>query len=212
MKGLPRGPSGLIPESFVPMNRSSPLKGEEESRRRVPSSSVEGDRKDEVSPVSGAPVSISPSSSRGPWGPKTGGTPQKDSSFDEDVHQACLQDIVKKGSFLPLEFTSHIKAIVESAENILQCMRTDPADVFEGDRFLRRYLPITLQLIESCHHLSTSDPDTARVADVGHQALAMLERLEAAFKKEHADLLENDVMSFSADMNAIDRLLKMEGH
>lgn len=213
------GPSGLIPESFVPTGgpyRPGATSEEELSHLRLPPS-VEMARKDDQPSIAAAPASIS-LSHRGPWGLKPGAASPKEatftlaSPFDDEGHQARLRDILKKGYSLPSEFTPHIKAIGEATENILHCMRTDPADVSEGDRFLKRYLVAALQLIDSYQHLATSDPDKARATEVGRQTLVMLERLEAAFKKEHADLLKNDVMSFSADVNTIDKLLKMEGH
>jgi hypothetical protein len=38
-----------------------------------------------------------------------------------------------------------------------------------------------------------------------------LDRLVGAFHEEHGNLLRNDTMRFTADLNVLDTLLKMDG-
>ena len=55
----------------------------------------------------------------------------------------------------------------------------------------------------------------ARPAKAGRPRQArsgqLLERLEKAFTDEHGRLLQNDTVNFTAELNVLDKLLKMEG-
>ncbi|MBE1236690.1 5-bromo-4-chloroindolyl phosphate hydrolysis family protein [Phaeovibrio sulfidiphilus] len=227
----PSAGSGPFPESFAPTSgayRPGSLSDDDMRRLRIPETrTTVRDDTPSLAPSGAA----TPPPGSGPWGPRPSApgrtTPtQSDAGsaagapaslpttapFDETGYRNQITELLRKGYTLPSEFVKPVKGIAESAQNILHCMLTDPADVREGDRFLTRYLPATVGVLETYHRLAETDPDKDRLAKVSQDTLSMLERLEAAFRKEHADLLANDVLDLSADMKTIDKLLKMEGH
>ena len=128
----------------------------------------------------------------------------------EDFHKKILSLAAKKQS-LPPDMQTRIDGIAKAAENILDCMRSDPQDVAPADKFLSRYLTAAHTVVDEYARLA----DQGSMHDTVAKALArsgnLLERLEEAFVDEHGRLLQNDTINFTAELNVLDKLLKMEG-
>ena len=126
--------------------------------------------------------------------------------YDEFVRELRF----KKGE-LPAELAAHVEGIAETAAEMLSQMRSDPNDVSQGRQFLNRYHKATLSIIEEYLRLKDT-PDLSPQMQVSlEQSPVVLERLHQAFRDELKSLLQNDSISFSAELQALDTLLKMHG-
>ena len=106
---------------------------------------------------------------------------------------------------------TRIDGIVEATENILACMHADPNDVAPADKFLSRYLTAAHTVVEEYVRLSGQGNMHSGVTQALARSGELLKRLEQAFVDEHARLLQNDTVNFTAELNVLDKLLKMEG-
>lgn len=130
----------------------------------------------------------------------------------EFASQARQLEGKKEG--LPLDSRKHILGIGQAVDDILDCMRADPADVAAGERFLSRYLKAAHTVVDEHIHLTRAAGRAAAAEDLARaleRSGELLERLEKAFQKEYAALLRNDTITFTAELNVLDKLLKMEG-
>lgn len=144
--------------------------------------------------------------------PKPEPAPSPDEPASIKASRASLAELEGKLPGLPAETQASVRAIMQSANNILGCMATDPRDVDHGARFLKRYLAATHGIVDThlrFAHEKIASPDVAGALARGDDMLA---RLEAAFAKEHTLLLQNDVTDFSAELKTLDTLLKMDGN
>ncbi len=117
-------------------------------------------------------------------------------------------DLARKREGLPEALHRQVDGIVTGVERIIACMRSDPADIAPGTRFLNRYLPAAHRVVDEYARLASAGGEQARVSA---QAEEVLERLAQAFAAEHGRLLENDTMSLSAELKVLDKLLQMDG-
>ena len=117
---------------------------------------------------------------------------------------------MKIGVFPP-EYGKHIEGIVQAVHEIVKNMRDDPADRTPGARFLERYLP-TVDKILGEYERFANGPGQEKVQADLDRCLGILQRLEAAFIQESENLLRNDALNFSAELDTIDDMLKMKGH
>ena len=122
-----------------------------------------------------------------------------------------IRQLADKRYTLPLELQQHVDGIALAADKIIGCMREDPNDVARGDRFLSRYLKSAHTVIDEYMRLSERGGQYAQVAEALEKARTLLARMEAAFNDEHAALLRNDTVNFTAELNVLDKLLKMDG-
>ncbi len=116
-----------------------------------------------------------------------------------------------KAAPLPEDIRSPVAGIGRSAEAIIGCMRDDPNDVAPGDRFLSRYLKAAHTVVDEYNRLSPQSGADAAMAELLSRSRDLLQRLESAFAQEHAGLLRNDAVNFTAELNVLDKLLKMDG-
>lgn len=122
-----------------------------------------------------------------------------------------IRQLADKRYTLPPELQAHVDGIALAADEIINCMRNDPQDVAPGDRFLSRYLKAAHTVIDDYSRLSVQGGKYAGVAEALAKASDLLARLKKAFEEEHAALLRNDTMDFTAELNVLDKLLKMDG-
>lgn len=125
--------------------------------------------------------------------------------------QDSVQALLGKKAFLPPETRAHLDSLCRSTHNILECMRRDPGDVLPGDKFLSRYLQSAHRVVDEYIRLAREGAEHESVRNVLARSVEILARLDAAFVAEHERLLRNDTINFSADLNVLDKLLKMEG-
>jgi len=134
--------------------------------------------------------------------------PEKKQEFTE--FEASIALLRKKKKRLPPALQNNAELLIKAAGAILDDMREDPEDRSAGMRFLARYLPAAHTILDEHIRLNES-AQHAHVQESLENGAAMLERLSAAFQKEHAHLLRNDAMRFNAEMHTLDKLLKMDG-
>lgn len=128
----------------------------------------------------------------------------------EEFHRQSLALAAKKDA-LPPDMQARINGIAAATEHILDCMRTDPQDVAPADKFLSRYLTAAHTVVDEYARLAGQGGMHESVAQALGRSAQLLERLEKAFTDEHGRLLQNDTVNFTAELNVLDKLLKMEG-
>ncbi len=128
----------------------------------------------------------------------------------ELFHTSALQLTDKKYQ-LPPDMHAHIDGLRAATENILDCMRKDPADVGPGDKFLSRYLKSAHMVVDEYVRFSRDGSGHTNVEQVLAHSRELMARLEKAFVEEHKRLLQNDTINFTAELNVLDKLLRMEG-
>ena len=144
--------------------------------------------------------------------PKPEPAPSPDEPASMKASRTSLAELEGKLPGLPAETQASVRAIMQSANNILGCMATDPRDVDHGARFLKRYLAATHGIVDTHLRFAHDKDISPDVASALARSNDMLARLKVAFAKEHALLLQNDVTDFSADLKTLDTLLKMDGN
>lgn len=120
-------------------------------------------------------------------------------------------DLEAKSAALPAGLQAHSLAISLHTRNILECMTKDPNDVQPGNRFLGRYLPAAHKIVDDYTRLGREGRGHQDIESVLGRVDEVLERLAQAFQQEHGNLLRNDAMQLSAEMQVLDKLLKMDG-
>jgi hypothetical protein len=141
--------------------------------------------------------------------------PQASGPYAEYSLQATR--LLSKKAKLPPKMQQHLNALFLSSGSIITCMEEDPGDRPAGTRFLDRYLPAVHKTVDEYIRLSDSArPMGDKVEQVKlkaalEQTETILERMVQAFQEEHGNLLRNDAMRFTADLNVLDTLLKMDG-
>ncbi len=116
-----------------------------------------------------------------------------------------------KAASMPKYLQPHLANIAASTNNILQCMCTDERDVQPGTRFLERYLPAVHKIVDEYVRLEKEGAGHKEIEQVLGKMDEVLERMAAAFHQEHGSLLRNDAIALSAELNVLDKLLKMDG-
>jgi 5-bromo-4-chloroindolyl phosphate hydrolysis protein len=102
-------------------------------------------------------------------------------------------------------------AIVGAAESIVADLKKDPKDVRAARQFLTYYLDATIKIVSRYADLSEKNLPSVEIQESLRKAESMLEMLRAAFEKQHARLLEDDVLDLDAEMSLLKQTLRMEG-
>lgn len=112
--------------------------------------------------------------------------------------------LLQKAGSCPRELTNPLESIAFLAMDMVKCMEQDPNDVRDGTSFLNRYLP-------RVHHIAD---EAARMQDKLplERTREVLDRLVSAFREERARMDRNDNISYTAEIDALDNLLKMRGY
>ncbi|MDL2306935.1 5-bromo-4-chloroindolyl phosphate hydrolysis family protein [Desulfovibrio sp. OttesenSCG-928-C06] len=126
-------------------------------------------------------------------------------------YRSSAAQLLAKKDKLPQEMQKHLNAIFLSTGSIISCMRDDPDDRAPGMRFLNRYLPSVHKVVDEYIRLGAENRGHQDIQPVLDKSADLLGRMATAFHEEHGNLLRNDTMRLSADLNALDKLLKMDG-
>jgi hypothetical protein len=121
--------------------------------------------------------------------------------------------LIAKRDLAP-DSAKQIDTIAYAAYGIIRQMRSDPADRPGGERFLKRYLKATADMVKERKRLE--DTSATNRSEALNTALArsdeVLEHLAQAFRDEDQYLMTNDTVNFTAELNALDTFMKMRGH
>lgn len=140
--------------------------------------------------------------------------PPADATLEERMafYESSARGLLIKQKKLPQTLWQPLEGIAVSTANIVRCMRTDPQDRDPGNKFLSRYLKATHQVIDEYIRLASENVVQEDVKAALARSGEILGRLAKAFKEEHASLLQNDADNYTAELNTLDKLLKMRGH
>ena len=127
------------------------------------------------------------------------------------AYEQSAQDLQAKATHLPENLAASAQNIAQTTYEIIKNMRHDPADRAPGERFLDRYLPAAHKIVDEYMRLSQGT-FTNEVQQALNRSTEVLGRMEKAFKDELSALLENDAINFTAEVDALDVLLKMRGN
>ena len=128
------------------------------------------------------------------------------------VFEQQARRLVCEAQQAPPQIATQLESIGLLALEIVKSMRDDPRDRPGGERFLQRYLPAASHIAEEYTRLAQSNNPRHDVAQAISRGEEVLSRLHKAFKDELAAMLANDSASFTAELNALDKLLQMSGH
>lgn len=115
---------------------------------------------------------------------------------------------------LAIEPAKHIDAIAYASYGIIKQMRADPTDKPAGEKFLKRYLKATAEVVSERRRLeeSTAANRSQALESALTRSDEVLEHMAKAFQDEEQYLLNNDTVNFTAQLNALDTFMKMRGH
>ena len=129
-----------------------------------------------------------------------------------DAWEDQAKQLRAKARSVPENMGAFVDSIAMSTFEMLKNMREDPADRRPGEKFLNRYLPAANKIVDEYVRLAGEHVTQDNVAESLARAVQVLERLDKAFQEEHSAMLRNDSVNFTAELNALDALLKMGGH
>lgn len=127
------------------------------------------------------------------------------------AQRVSLEEFKAKLVQLPQSVRPVAEAIAVSAGNILDSMSRDSRDMEPGHRFLNRYLKAAHTVTDKHVQLARENVVTPEIIEALAKSEEMFSRLDGAFAQEHERLLRNDVSDFSANLQVLDTLLKMDG-
>jgi hypothetical protein len=115
---------------------------------------------------------------------------------------------------LTAEPAKHIDAIAYASYGIIKQMREDPTDKPAGERFLKRYLKATAEVVSERRRLeqSSSSNRSQALSSALSRSDEVLEHMAQAFRDEEQYLMNNDTVNFTAQLNALETFMKMRGH
>ena len=102
-------------------------------------------------------------------------------------------------------------AIVGAGEDIVDDLKKNPKDIRAARQFLNYYLDATIKIVTRYADLSEKGLTTSDIQDSLRKVESMLDTIRAAFEKQHARLLEDDVLDLDAEMSLLKQTIQMEG-
>jgi 5-bromo-4-chloroindolyl phosphate hydrolysis protein len=106
---------------------------------------------------------------------------------------------------------SKFDGVVAAAESILDDLKKNPKDIRAARQFLNYYLDATIKIVSRYADLSEKRLASADIQESLRKVESMLDTVKAAFEKQHARLLEDDVMDLDAEMSLLKQTIQMEG-
>jgi 5-bromo-4-chloroindolyl phosphate hydrolysis protein len=107
------------------------------------------------------------------------------------------------------DFTKAVADVLVTVRSIFDYLAKNPGRVKRARKFLSYYLDTTLFIVRSYADLQASDdPD---IAATRKKMLDVLGTIKAAFDKQLAVLLQNDVLDIDAEIEVLRSSLKSEG-
>lgn len=102
-------------------------------------------------------------------------------------------------------------SICETTGKILADIRKDPKDYKNARQFLTYYLDATQKILQRYVEISTHGASSAEIQDVLRKVENTLSTIDAAFKKQLAKLMEDDVLDLDTEITVLKRTIEMEG-
>jgi 5-bromo-4-chloroindolyl phosphate hydrolysis protein len=104
-----------------------------------------------------------------------------------------------------------VEAIAAVVARVLDQIRQDPRTLKNARQFLNYYLEATIKIVARYATLSSQHLRDADIQASLRRVEGMLETIRAAFEKQLALLLSNDVMDLDTELGLLEKTIKMEG-
>ncbi len=102
-------------------------------------------------------------------------------------------------------------AVCDAVARILRDIREDPKDLKPARKFLGYYLDATVKVVDRYAALATKSVASDELSESLERAEASLDTIKAAYDKQLAQLLENDVMDLDTELRVLEQTIRMEG-
>ncbi len=144
--------------------------------------------------------------------------PAKRDEIPADLESALLEGRRKLGEIraygrkIPDAPTkSKVEAISESVERIFAEIRRDPVDLKTARQFLSYYLDSTVTILDKYVTISSQSVSDPGIRDSLARVECLLDTINAAFGKQLARLLSNDLLDLDTELSLLEKTLEMEG-
>ena len=104
-----------------------------------------------------------------------------------------------------------VAEIAKLVERILDDIRKDPKDLRNARQFLGYYLDATIKIVDRYVEISAQGLSDASVQASLRKVEGMLETIRAAFEKQLARLLSDDVLDLDTELGLLEKTIRMEG-
>ncbi|MBD3305061.1 hypothetical protein GF339_01790 [candidate division KSB3 bacterium] len=104
-----------------------------------------------------------------------------------------------------------ISNIYEIAAKIVTAMKQYPEDAVTARQFASYYLDSTIRIIEQYIALSEHTPYSAEVLRSVERVEATFDTIQAAFEKQLANLLRNEMLDLDTEIAVLEETLDLEG-
>jgi 5-bromo-4-chloroindolyl phosphate hydrolysis protein len=102
-------------------------------------------------------------------------------------------------------------AVCTVVQNILEDLRKDPGDIRSARQFLSYYLDATGRIFTRYVELADTGLATADIASSMRRVEQTMDTMRSAFEKQHARLLEHDVLDLDSEIALLENTLRLEG-
>ena len=104
-----------------------------------------------------------------------------------------------------------VEDVTEVAERILKDIENDPKDLRRARQFFTYYLDATINIVKRYADLSRRGSRSEALTQSLAKTESTLDTLKKAYDKQLALLLEDDVMDLDAELELLERTIKLEG-
>jgi len=104
-----------------------------------------------------------------------------------------------------------ISEIITIAGKIFDNLKKHPNDVRAARKFLSYYLGAIVKILERYIDISCVDFDCSETRDVSDKLENVMDVVKAAFEKQLARLLEDDIFDLETEISLLERTIKTEG-
>lgn len=100
--------------------------------------------------------------------------------------------------------------IIVTVEKIYSVFEKAPENISKARQFLIYYLESTVRILKGYVELKAENSNSAEIKNALEKAESVLDVIFQAFQMQHSRLLSHDVMDFKAEIEVLERTLKME--
>lgn len=101
--------------------------------------------------------------------------------------------------------------IFNIVEKIFDDFKKDPTDIKASRQFLSYYLDTAIKIIKKYIEISGQNINSEVVKSTLGRTEKLLDTIKSAFEKQLSHLMQNDILDLDAEVEVLDKTLKMEG-
>jgi 5-bromo-4-chloroindolyl phosphate hydrolysis protein len=109
------------------------------------------------------------------------------------------------------EVRSKAEDVADLAHRIIEDVEKDPRDLKRARQFLNYYMDTTIKIVRRYVSLSEQGVRSAEIRASMRKVEEVLDTLKSAFARQLAILFEDDVMDLDAELEVLERTIKLEG-